>query len=248
MFESDHILDLLTEGKKLYWREKVPPESLAAMVTQLADIPFPALALICRQLWRTNEYFPNVAVIRNAYISAVLPDDVDRSYAWVLSRMTTGDYSALTGRNAPPTDFPDDLTRETVAEISWFMLHTMSEYDRRRTYREAYKKLRDARISAASRGSMFDLGVAALGEGDGLQIVALSQGVPGPPREIDASEMTVSVFVDTPDGPRHLHSVPRLVTEHDATSVGEITGKRYCGSCGRAIDLPHRVNCQMVQS
>lgn len=222
-----NTLDILNETQLRYPRERLGDEQLEAYVADLVDIEPAALALICRQLWRTRDYFPTVAQIRNAYIDAVLPDDANASYRWVTAAMNSGDYSPHTGRAAMPTEWPDLLTEETVQSVGWPMLYLLDEFQRRKVYTAEYKAIRDARIAAAARGSMLDLGVVAIGEGDGLTV-----------RRIDQPK--IEVLSIGASGPPKFGTVP-LVCDDDlaATFAG-------CMVCGALLGTPHRVNCELA--
>lgn len=221
-------LDVLLETRRRFKRADIDDDLLDAYLDDIEDIPPPALALICKQLRRSLDFFPSVAQIRNAYVDAVLPDELGKSYAWVLHRMFHGEYSQYSGRSAEPTEYPDLLTESTVQEIGWPALYMLDDFNRDRAYRETYKRLRTERIAAANRGTMFDLGVAMLGEGADMQIVRIEY--PEPVAALDAGSV-VSV------------PLPRLVSENDP-HIETLPPK--CFYCAETLGKPHKPGCTIA--
>lgn len=235
MSEPNTALAILQEAKKLFPREHIPPETLAKQASELADIPPPALALIVRQLYRSREFFPGLAAIRNAYIEAVLPDAHAASYQWVRKAMKTGEASPYTGRVAKPTEWPDELTRLTVEAIGWAEIYTFNDYQRERTYREEYQRQRNEKISAANRGSMLDLGVAAIGEGSEMRVTPIALVDGGGDSAVSARAFgTDNGLIPT-----------RFVTDDDPHLE---TMPPRCYYCGQMLGEPHRYNCERARS
>lgn len=135
-------MDLIGEMVLRFPKQEISEASQAAYALDLADLPYDELRYVCQQLWRTEEWFPSIAKIRQAWADLVLgPAAAGEALRWAERQIgRIGGYSA-DGAFIEPK-YPDPVLRETMKIFGWSRM-ARSESDSawlNKDFAEAYEQ------------------------------------------------------------------------------------------------------------
>ena len=162
MTEQLTTFDVLDKMRLRFPRQVISKETVEAYEQDLADIDPIHLGLICRQLWRSLDWFPSVNQIRRAYFDALHgPDAAGASWDKVLRWTKSGRRPAPTShRTVEPTanDGFDALTLKAVSIMRWsHMWDGTEEKYLRRDYLAAYEQARSQMADTFAREGMMGI-------------------------------------------------------------------------------------------
>ena len=162
MTEQLTTFEVLDKMRLRFPRQVISKETVEAMEEDLADIDPIHLGLICRQLWRSLDWFPSVNQIRRAYFDALHgPDAAAKSWEWISKWSRSGIRPSATSHKtiAPtPTCGADALTLQAVAIMGWaHMWDGTEEKYLRCDYLAAYEQARSQMADTFAREGMMGI-------------------------------------------------------------------------------------------
>ena len=69
---DERYLNLIIEMTLRFPKQEISEASQAAYAMDLAELPYDELRYVCQQLWRTEEWFPSIARVRQAWADLVM--------------------------------------------------------------------------------------------------------------------------------------------------------------------------------
>lgn len=162
MTEQLTTFEVLDKMRLRFPRQVISKETVEAYEQDLADIDPIHLGLICRQLWRSLDWFPSVNQIRRAYFDALHgPDAAAKSWEWVWRWASNGRRAHPTShKTVKPTeaDGADALTLKAIDIMGW--LHMWDDTEPRylrRDYLAAYEQARSQMADTFAREGMMGI-------------------------------------------------------------------------------------------
>jgi len=162
MTEQLTTFEVLDKMRLRFPRQVISKETVEAYEQDLADIDPVHLGLICRQLWRSLDWFPSVNQIRRAYFDALHgPDSAARSWdlIWKWTRYGYRPHPTSHKTIAPRAeDGFDVLALKAVAIMGWaHMWDGTEEKYLRRDYLAAYEQARSQMADTFAREGMMGI-------------------------------------------------------------------------------------------
>lgn len=116
---DERYLNLIIEMTLRFPKQEISEASQAAYAMDLAELPYDELRYVCQQLWRTEEWFPSIARIRQAWADLVMgPAAAGEAQKWAEAQIgRIGGYSPSGGFIEPK--YPDPILRETMKVFGW---------------------------------------------------------------------------------------------------------------------------------
>jgi hypothetical protein len=134
---EDRYMALVEELVLRFPKQEISEASQAAYALDLEDLPYEELRHVCRQLWRTEEWFPSIAKIRETWCELTLKDTVmteGQATEWMIRAVN---------RIGGPGPFPDPVVREMVRLVTFERLTHMPDDDwTRKELSKAYQQAR----------------------------------------------------------------------------------------------------------
>lgn len=162
MTDQITTLAILEEMALRFTRQTLTKLQMDAYEQDLADIPPVHLGLICRQLWRSLDWFPSVNQIRRAYFDALHgPDAAAESWNRILRWVNGGTrVSLLSHKVWTPSEERgfDPLTVKAVSIMGWaHMWDGTEEKYLRRDYLAAYEQARSQMADTFAREGLMGI-------------------------------------------------------------------------------------------
>ena len=130
-------VDLVAEMVLRFPNQEISEASQAAYALDMADLPYDELRHVCQQLWRTEEWFPSIAKVRQTWCELALADTVmteGQAIEWSMRQV---------GAIGGPGRFPDPVVKEMMRLFTWARLEHTEDDDW--TRKELAKSYREAR-------------------------------------------------------------------------------------------------------
>lgn len=162
MTEQLTTFEVLDKMRLRFPRQVISKETVEAYEQDLADIDPIHLGLICRQLWRSLDWFPSVNQIRRAYFDALHGPDAaatswDKVRRWTINgpRVAHGSHKAI-----EPTALHgfDTLALKAIKIMGWaHMWDGTEEKYLRRDYLAAYEQARSQMADTFAREGLMGI-------------------------------------------------------------------------------------------